>query len=366
MKLVVVSHTSHQMKDGRVYGFGSTVREINYLASIFETVCHIAPLQLGPIDSSSKLYEKNVEFIPIKQVGGSRLGHKIKILLNAADTIKVVHNELKGADFFQLRTPTAIGLYLIPYFLLSKKAGWFKYAGNWVDKSKPLSYSIQKLMLQLQRRKKVTINGHWPGQRSNILSFENPCLTDQELQFGMEVSSNKKFDEGLTLLFVGRVDHLKGIDKLIAMVNLINNTRDIAEVIIVGDGEIDFYKKQNMSAIKVTFTGGLTREEINPYYERAHILILPSQSEGFPKVVAEAAAFGCVPVVTNISSLSQYIDSTNGLLFSSFDSSCMAKELQELVSNRSDLKRKAVEVTKLASRFTYAHYLNRVQKELLL
>lgn len=365
MNLLIISHTSHQIHNGAVCGFGPTVREINYLATLFDSVIHIAPLHLEERALSSIPYVRNVEFIPIEYEGGKGLFDKVKVFFNGIVAISTVHKQLKRIDYFQFRGPTGIGLFLIPYLIFSKKHGWFKYAGNWVDKSKPLSYSIQKFMLQLQRKRKVTINGHWPGQRPNILSFENPCLTDHELQYGAAISMNKRFDQDLVLLFVGRVDHRKGIDKLIAMLNIISSSKDIVKLIVVGDGEIDNYRGKNKSDIEITFTGGLSREEINLYYERSHILILPSLSEGFPKVVAEAAAFGCVPAVTSISSLSQYIGSNNGLLFSSFDPFLMAKELQQLIMSRSDLKRKSMEATKLASRFTYTYYLQRIQLELL-
>ena len=59
--------------------------------------------------------------------------------------------------------------------------------------------------------------------------------------------------------------------------------------------------------IKTNFLGWLNREELNHINSKSHILILPTFSEGFPKVVAEAACFGCIPIVTNIAPINQYI-----------------------------------------------------------
>ena len=36
-------------------------------------------------------------------------------------------------------------------------------------------------------------------------------------------------------------------------------------------------------------------------YQGSHFLILPSKSEGWPKVVAEAMFWGCIPIVSAIS-----------------------------------------------------------------
>lgn len=53
-----------------------------------------------------------------------------------------------------------------------------------------------------------------------------------------------------------------------------------------------------------------------------YFLLLPSDSEGFPKVIAEAACYGVIPVVSAVSSIPHYIKNENGYLWqmnSSFD-----------------------------------------------
>ena len=42
--------------------------------------------------------------------------------------------------------------------------------------------------------------------------------------------------------------------------------------------------------------------------QRAHFLILPSRSEGWPKVVAEAMWWGAIPIVTPISCVPWMLD----------------------------------------------------------
>ena len=50
-------------------------------------------------------------------------------------------------------------------------------------------------------------------------------------------------------------------------------------------------------------------------YAKSHLIILPTKSEGFPKVIAEASAFGCIPIVTNIEPINQIvINRKNGIL----------------------------------------------------
>src|SRR5690606_41947831 len=61
--------------------------------------------------------------------------------------------------------------------------GWIKYAGNWKQKDAPVAYRFQTWLLERQSRP-VTINGRWPNQPKHCLSYENPCLTKQELDEG--------------------------------------------------------------------------------------------------------------------------------------------------------------------------------------
>ena len=73
--------------------------------------------------------------------------------------------------------------------------------------------------------------------------------------------------------------------------------------------------KRSTLKIKINFLGWISRIKLNKIYEKSHILILPTQSEGFPKVIDEAASYGCIPMVTNISPINQYIEhGNNGLL----------------------------------------------------
>src|SRR5690606_14702914 len=76
---------------------------------------------------------------------------------------------------------------------------------------------------------------------------------------------------------------------------------------LVGDGEErpDFERRARALGIDgaVRFHGWLPRAEINPIYAVAHCMLLPSRSEGWPKVLREAMAFGVVPVASAVGSL---------------------------------------------------------------
>lgn len=369
MKLVVISHTDHYKDaDGVVVGWGPTVREIDALTALFDEIVHIACLYKLQAPASAVRYSSGkVRFVGIEPYGGSGLSNKLKIITTAPHNIKLIRKELKNADVFQFRAPTSIGLYVIPYLsCFTRKKGWYKYGGNWMAKHAALSYRLQRWMLLNLQNRKITINGSWQVQPAQCLSFENPCLYEDDRENGKRCVTNKSFDSPLNLCFAGRLDKEKGLYEMIAAVKQYPDKGRIGQLDIIGDGpELDNVKKAVEDiGVPVYVHGALSREDLFCIYEKAHLLLLPSESEGFPKVVAEAANFGCLPVVSDVSSIGQYVNKVNGFLWQR-DKMSFTDYLSGLdLSGSSTLHKMAMQAHEMAARFTYDHYIERI-KELI-
>jgi glycosyltransferase involved in cell wall biosynthesis len=372
MKLAVISHTPHYEKDGETVGWGSTVREINHLKTLFEKVYHIAPLHTGSAPGSSLPYSSDkIKFIPLKPYGGAGLKDKLSVLTTASHNLKVIDRILKDFnkdDWVQFRAPTAMGLYVLPYLKIKNKSGlWVKYAGNWKMSNPPFSYSIQKWWLENNiQNSKVTINGYWEGQQSHILNFQNPCFDNDELRKANETGLLKDFKHKLILCFAGSLTSNKGVELILDSLNKSERKSEIAEVIFAGDGEerVKYEALAEKINLKIRFSGFIQRNELELIYEKSHIILLPSESEGFPKVIAEAAAYGCVPVVSDISSISQYFDETKSYLLQKINTAEINLKLDEAFSDREKLKSKSLECIKQSKIFTYEYYLNSLKEKI--
>lgn len=319
MKILIISHTEHFLRDGEYVGWGPTVRELDHLAAFFGEVIHVACYSPGKkAPASAQPYRNtNVTFVPIPTYGGNGLKAKLSILTSAPKIIQTVFLKLKGADAFQFRAPTSMGVYMIPLLtLFTRKKGWYKYAGNWVHPNPPLSYRIQCFWLKHLNRRKVTINGNWPGQQEHVLTFENPCLEREDRTWGKRVVSQKKYAPPYTACFVGRLEDAKGVHRILEASDELFD-KGITTVHLVGDGpkRIIFERESSNQKVEYVFHGFLDRKRVFQIYEQSHFFLLPSDSEGFPKVVAEAANFGCIPIVSDVSSIGQYVNSTNGFLW---------------------------------------------------
>lgn len=374
MKLAIISHTNHFLNaSGGIVGFGPTVREINHLLEIFDEVYHLAPLhRTRPAPLNAIPYtSKKIAFVPLKPAGGDKLSDKLQILKTAPENIKIIKKTLEKVDIFQFRVPTGMGVYLLPYVsFASSTPRWVKYAGNWVQENPPAGYAFQRWWLKNNFQKsKVTVNGKWPGQEPHVLSFENPCITDAELAEAKAVAAAKSFREKLTICMVGRIEEEKGVGRILEALRRLPKDFPLHKIYFVGDGpgRAGFEKQAATTGFDCVFTGTMNRDNLNRIYTESHIFCLPSTaSEGFPKVIAEAAAFGCVPLVSSISSIGQYIqDGINGAVLKSTDAAGLIEKLQKLEQDREELSRLSVNVVSLADKFTYSHYNNRIKDDIL-
>ncbi|MCG2430475.1 glycosyltransferase [Aequorivita xiaoshiensis] len=371
MKLAIISHTEHyKHPDGTIVGWGPTISEINHLAQDFDEIYHLAFLHPEmPPPSSLPYTSPKIKFIPMKPVGGKGIGEKLKIIANVPSVINSVNKVLQLVDVFQLRTPTGIGVFLIPYLsLFSNKKGWYKYAGNWNQENPPIGYALQRWMLKKQHRK-VTINGRWPQQESHCITFENPCLTEKERVIGLQITNAKEFKPPFTFCFVGRLEDAKGVQRIIDAFSSLENKENVNTIHFIGNGEkLNVYRKQcEQRQLPAVFHGFLDRAQVFEIYKKAHFLMLPSTaSEGFPKVIAEAMNFGCLPIVSSVSSITQYVSSSNGFVVNP----CSAEALRELVLDilkieENVLKVKASKAYKVAKDFTFENYRHRIKTEIL-
>jgi len=150
-----------------------------------------------------------------------------------------------------------------------------------------------------------------------------------------------------TILFIGRLTEIKGVDVLLkAMAGLVN-----LRLIIAGDGE----RRDELESLARTLTvnasfigriGALEREQL---LSTCDAVVIPSRvlaagrTEGTPVLCLEAMAAGRVVIAAGVGGLAEIIlDGENGLLFEQGDD-LMLKEKVSLVLSDDSLRRKIAE-----------------------
>lgn len=117
-----------------------------------------------------------------------------------------------------------------------------------------------------------------------------------------ELKSSKKVE----ILYVGSLTQNKGLDILFNALQKLNNPK--LELHIVGDG-IEGEKLKTLVKVigidrQVTFHGFISNgPELFEFYRSSDIFVLPSFSEGLPRVLYEAAGNGCPIITTPVNSI---------------------------------------------------------------
>jgi glycosyltransferase involved in cell wall biosynthesis len=205
----------------------------------------------------------------------------------------------------------------------------------------------------------VTINGHWAGQPPHCLSFENPCLTSTEIANGFVEIAKRSFEKPFELVFIGRLDKEKGVPELARALQAAPDSK-IARVHIVGVGPLKSILEdiQRIKTYPILFHGWLPGGKIRSLLSSSNFLLLPSRSEGFPKVIAEAFCYGCIPVCSDVGSIPQYVDERIGFLWKSKGMETFGDVLHKALNTPADeLTDLAKNGHTLASRFTYEAYI---------
>jgi glycosyltransferase involved in cell wall biosynthesis len=371
-KLLIISHTEHFIDEsGIIVGWGPTINEINYISDYFDEIVHIACLHnIEATNSSVKYTSDKIKFVPISPFGGVNIKQKIGILTQMPSIISKINQNIHGVTHIQLRLPMGIGIFLLPYFSWFKRRNfklWIKYAGNWNDSKMPLGFYIQKQFLILNFAKaKVTINGFWDNQPKHCFSFENPCLTNEQIQKGKDIIKFKKFNDKFKLIFVGRLEEAKGLTTLLdALENY--KGHNISEIVFIGDGPNRnlYQSRMKKTGIEHRFLGARPGSDIHQELLDSHFILLPSKQEGFPKVIAEAACYGVISITSNVGSISHYINKSNGFVWDIEGLQSYRAVFNEAMSmNEINLNLRSKNLEAVARLFTFDNYINKLNTQI--
>ena len=365
-KLLVISDTSMCLNNKDSYAFGPVVKELEEL-SCFETIVWIG-FNNGSINinkSLVKLKKGNIKLILLPSSGGKNLWSKLYILLLYPLYFFTILKEVYNSKYIHVRAPSnpAVITVLLAMCFPSKRF-WFKYAGNWVGEASKFYKFQRRLLKRFAKSSKVTVNGNWDNQPEHIIGFENPCLDESDRQLGQKISIEKQLKDNINYCFVGGMNTNKGVDKLIEILPGIVNHKNFGEFHFVGGGQLlqDLKEQSKLFSDKLVFHGFLAKEDIYKIYKKCHFIVLPSKSEGFPKVIGEAMNFGCVPIVSDVSCIGQYIKhNLNGLLITPLTTPQLESSLdQSLKMTKDDYKKMVLENYSQASKFTYSYYQERI------
>lgn len=160
---------------------------------------------------------------------------------------------------------------------------------------------------------------------------------------GVDVSKFKndkdraRLNKERTVLFVGRLDKIKGVPYLIEAMKDID-----AKLVIVGDGALreELEKQAEPFGEKITFLGAVEHAKLPEIYRNADVFVAPSitlengATEGFGLVFVEAMAAGLPVIGTATGGIKDIIDDgVNGYLIEEKSSREIVEKINYLFKN---------------------------------
>ena len=240
---------------------------------------------------------------------------------------------------------------------------------NFANRRRVEKESEKRIMVEAQVAKTVDgIIAASPWEREQMISRiwlppskvkVIPCGVDLRLFKPVPSGKAKKF-LGLSdrefVLFVGRIDVIKGIDVLIRAIHELSRkkkTNSGLGLIIIGgeldaDPRMESREMQRLRALvnrmnlkeRVAFWGS-QRQDLLPYfYSAADALVLPSRYESFGMVALEAMACGAPVIATRVGGLQFTVeDHRTGLLVPEGDWHQLADRIQEVIADSPSKKK---------------------------
>lgn len=279
-------------------------------------------------------YEGFVATLAIQIV--SWFGYRVKLSVE-------VHGDFENS-LFSYRSIRLAGSYR---FLMARIA---RYAIARADVLRSISASTT---LQLKR---------WaPAKR--IVQFS--AWTD--IETFLAAGRVAKSDHSYTILYAGALTPLKGVHHLIAAFVLVATRFREARLVIAGGDLNPSYAATLRRQVceyglsrRVHFTGPLPQSKLAQRMAGAAVLVLPSQSEGFGRVVLEAMAAGTPVIGSRVGGIPELIeDGVSGFLVAPGDEEMLADKISWLFENRDQATAMGLAARRFAAgRFSTAGYLH--------
>lgn len=371
MRFLIISHVVHKLIGEDFYAYGPYVKEMNLWFNHVEEVTVVAPLTNSlEADSIDLAYKHpNINFHKVPEFNFISLNSKIKTFFLLPKFFISVFSEMKRSDHIHLRCPGNMGLIgSIAQIFFPNKIKSAKYAGNWDPESnQPFTYKLQQNILSNEfftRNIKVMVYGKWGKRNKNLVSFFTASYKDTD----RTPINPRSFNEGesIQLLFVGSLHH--GKNPLISCEvakYLINKNID-TKLHLYGEGEErkrieNFIKEEKLEKV-IFLHGNVDSNKLKTAYQQAHFLIFASESEGWPKVVAESMFWACLPVTTPVSCVPQMIGNGERGELVEKEVDEIAKRVILLIENPETFNQKCLAARDWSQMYTLEKFETEIQK----
>lgn len=371
MTFCIISHVPHGKLNGHYFAYSPYVSEMNIWSTYVDKIVLVAPLNLTTKTAINLNYtSKNIDFRAVNKFDLLNFKNALQSFYRIPKIILKLYKAMKQADHIHLRCPGNIGLLgALVQILFPNKPKTAKYAGNWDPAAQqPWSYQLQKWLLSntfLTKNMQVLVYGNWPNQTNNIKPFFTATYYKNEII----KTPPRILSEPLQFIFVGTLTANKRPLWCIKVVHQLKIQGYQVQLSLYGEGSerslLEHYIFKNHLQHEVVLKGNVSKDDLKNAYQKSHFLLFFSKSEGWPKAVAEAMFWGCVPITTSVSCVSDMLgNGTRGVLVEA-DKNEINKAIKSYLNNTEIYKIHAQNGMDWSQQYTLDLFENEIEKLLI-
>jgi glycosyltransferase involved in cell wall biosynthesis len=301
MRIVIVTHVVHHHWQEKIYAYGPYARELELWTQLFSSVIVAAPCRSEtPPGDSLPVQAANIRIARQREAGGEGFFEKIALLLTLPVMVWSLCKAFYRADAIHVRCPGNLGLLGVLLAPLFSRRLVAKYAGQWSGfPGEAWTVKLQRRILRSRWwRGPVTVYGQPQEASLNVVPLFACAVDERQMDRARAAVAGRTLARARRVVFVGRLTASKNADVLLRALASANAKSASLSLEIIGDGpELASLRALSTElALQdyVCFRGALPGDTVFDCFERADILVLASQTEGWPKALTEAMAFGLV------------------------------------------------------------------------
>ncbi|MBT9163933.1 MAG: D-inositol 3-phosphate glycosyltransferase [Chloroflexi bacterium] len=214
---------------------------------------------------------------------------------------------------------------------------------------------------------------HYYGASPDTISVI-PCGVNLELFQPMDrplARQRLNLNEEKVILFVGRMDPLKGIENLLVAASNLSRTHHL-KLIVAGGGDKTQSEVERLKGLsrqlqiddQVAFLGSMSQEDLPQLYNAADVCVVPSHYESFGLVALESLACGTPVVATRVGGIESLIrQGETGYVVAGNAPQTLADTIARLFSSQNNGIRPAGYIRGSVARFSWANIAEAILNE---
>ncbi len=353
MRLCFISQASFTEQQGSYYSNPAFIKLQETIAPLYDEVELCVPVFDHPTPKNySKLSIPNLRVCPLPAYWRR---FEINAFMHTLMLTRCLWPHIKRADTVLMNLPNYMCVLAWWVCLLQRKRFAIRMAGDWPEVIRMAFHNqgmfvlgniaafLHKLLVKaiIKTSSLVIVNGQkladiYSRNNSHIVRVISSTYHDADIAPTIASSGS---DE-CRLLYVGRLTLSKGLYELFsAAKDLLAEGIDL-RIWLAADGyrrnEIRTQAEQLGVIDRVEFLGWIAIEKLRDIYRACDIFVLPSYTEGMPKVVPEAMSNGLAVVATDIGGLRDIVveNGKTGFIVPVKDAPALRDALRKLILDK--------------------------------